>query len=176
MNIILYIIIFVAKTIELALGTLRLIVVANGKKTLGAILQGVIALVWVCITGIVVVDITNDPLKIVVFAFGSAFGSYIGSLIEEKMALGSNMLMAIIDKQLEELVTTTIRNRGYAVTVIEGQGKEKERSILMIMVARKKRHEIVSIIKKTDHEAMIISENAATITGGHKKNEKTKSN
>ena len=175
MNIIVYIVIFFAKTIELALGTLRLIVVANGKKLLGAILQGVIALVWVCVTGMVVVDITTDPLKIVVFALGSAFGSYIGSFIEEKMALGSNMLIAIIDKHLEEAVTTTMRDNGFAVTVIPGKGKEKERTVLMIMVARKKRKELVDLIKKIDHEAMIISENAATITGGHQKSEKTKS-
>lgn len=174
MNIVIYIIIFVAKTIELALGTLRLIVVANGKKMLGAILQGLIALVWVCVTGIVVVDITNDPLKIVVFALGSAFGSYIGSLMEEKMALGSNMLMAIVDKDLEPDVTNSIREAGYAVTVIDGEGKEKQRAILMIMVARKKRTKIVNLIKKIDKEAMIISESAATISGGHNKNEKTK--
>ena len=95
MNIILYLIIFLAKTIELALGTLRLIVVANGKKKLGAILQGVIAVGWIYITGIVVTNINKDPLKVIAFALGSLFGSYIGSLIEEKMAMGSNMLIPV---------------------------------------------------------------------------------
>lgn len=170
MNIILYITIFTSKTIELALGTLRLIVVANGKKMLGAILQGLIALVWVLVTGIVVVDISKDPFKIVVFALGSAFGSYVGSYIEEKMALGSNMLMAIIDKNLEQIITNEIRNEGFAVTVTNGQGKDKERSILMIMVARKKRQQLVNLIRKFDHESMIIAENAFAINGGHDKN------
>lgn len=174
MNYIIYTIIFLSKTIELALGTLRLIVVANGKKLLGAILQGIAALVWVFAVGLVVVDVTSDPWKIVAFAVGSAFGSYLGSFLEEKMALGSNMLMAIIDKQLEYAATVAIRNQGYAVTVVNGQGKEKERSILMIMVARKKRSEIVNIIKNIDCEAMIISEIASTINGGHNKNEKSK--
>lgn len=174
MNYIIYAVIFFAKTIELTLGTLRLIVVANGKKIIGAILQGITALVWVFAVGLVVVDVTSDPLKIIAFALGSTFGSYLGSFLEEKMALGSNMLMVIIDKQLEEAITTTIRNQGYAVTVIKGDGKEKERSILMIMVARKKRSEIVNLIKNIDYEAMIISESASTINGGHSKNEKPK--
>ena len=52
---------------------------------MGAILQGIIAVVWICITGVVVNNITSDPFKIVAFALGSLFGSYIGSLIEEKM-------------------------------------------------------------------------------------------
>lgn len=174
MNIILYFIIFISKTIELSLGTLRLIVVANGKKVMGAILQGIIAVVWICITGVVVNNITEDPLKIVAFALGCLFGSYIGSFIEEKMALGSNMLIIIIDKQLEEEITNTIRNENYAVTVLDGKGKEKERSILMIMVARKKRKHIINIIKKFDNDAMIISESADTMNGGHNGNEKSK--
>ena len=174
MNIILYLVIFISKTIELALGTLRLIVVANGKKVIGAILQGIIAVVWICITGVVVNNITEDPLKIVAFALGSLFGSYIGSWIEEKMALGSNMLIAIIDKNLEQTITTRLRLENYAVTVLEGKGKEKERSILMIMVARKKRHHIVNIIKQIDFESLIIAETAFTVNGGHDGNKKTK--
>ena len=90
------------------------------------------------------------------------------------MALGSNMLLAIIDKDLEEVITATIRNENYAVTVLDGKGKEKDRAILMIMVARKKRKKVTNIIKKIDSSAMIISETAATINGGHNGNEKSK--
>ena len=50
------------------LATLRIIVVANGKKLLGAILQGLVALVWVCITGVVVTNILENPFKIIAFA------------------------------------------------------------------------------------------------------------
>ena len=73
--------IFIAKVIENALSTLRLIVVAKGKKVLGAILQFIIAFVWVITTGIVVTNVKDDPLKIVFFALGSLIGSYIGSVI-----------------------------------------------------------------------------------------------
>ena len=125
MNIGLYAIIFISKVIENSLGTLRLIVVANGKKGLGAILQFIIALVWVAVTGAVVTNIMEDPLKIVFFALGSYVGSYVGSFIEEKMALGSNMLMAIID---EDLVRNyrRIKDNNYAVTVLQGEGKIRD--------------------------------------------------
>ena len=46
MNFVTYLLIFISKIIENALATLRLIVVANGKKILGAVLQFCIALVW----------------------------------------------------------------------------------------------------------------------------------
>lgn len=166
-NIGLYIIIFIAKVIENSLGTLRLIVVANGKKGIGAALQFVIALVWVITTGVVVIDISKDPFKVIVFALGSYVGSYVGSYIEEKMALGNNMLMSIVDKNLGDLITQKLREQNYAVTVLSGEGKDKSRNVLMIMVARKKRHEVVEIIKKIDGNSMIVSESASTISGGY---------
>ena len=167
MNILLYFIIFISKVIEIALGTLRLIVVANGKKMLGAILQGIVALVWVIITGAVVTNITEDPLKILFFALGSFVGSYVGSLLEEKMALGNSMLTTIVDKTKGDEIVTNLRNKGFAVTVLDGQGKDKERNILMIVVPRKQTKNVVNIVKKIDKEAMVVSENASPIRGGY---------
>lgn len=167
MNYSLYFLIFFSKVIENALATLRLIVVANGKKWLGAILQFCIALVWVLVTGIVVVNIQKDPLKIVFFALGSFIGSYVGSVIEEKMAMGNNMVLVIIDRNLEDLITSSIRIEGYQVTVMDGKGLKEEKSILLIMVPRKKRRHLVSIIKEYDKNALIIAEVARTINGGN---------
>lgn len=163
MNYSLYFLIFFSKVIENALATLRLIVVANGKKWLGAILQFVIALVWVLVTGAVVVNIQKDPLKILFFALGSFIGSYVGSIIEEKMAMGNNMVLVIINQELEDLITSAVRLEGYAVTVMEGKGLKQEKSILIIMVPRKKRKHLVSIIKEYDKNALIIAEVARTI-------------
>lgn len=167
MNILLYFIIFICKVIEIALGTLRLIVVANGKKMLGAILQGFVALVWVLVTGVVVVDVTKDPLKILFFALGSFAGSYLGSYLEEKMALGNNMLTTIVDKNNGDNIASNLRKEGFAVTVSDAQGKDKERNILMIVVPRKKIKYVVNIIKKIDKSAMIVSETASPIRGGY---------
>ena len=163
----LYLMIFFSKVIENALATLRLIIVANGKKWLGAFLQLLVALVWVLVTGVVVVGIKEDPLKIVFFVLGSFVGSYIGSLIEERMALGSNMLMVIIDKGMEKSITREIRTHGYAVTTTDGKGMKDEKSILIIVVPRKKRERLVKIIQMFDKEALIISEVARTINGGY---------
>ena len=58
-----YFLIFISKVVESALSTLRLILVANGKKILGMILQFFITLVWVITTSIVIIDIKNDYFK-----------------------------------------------------------------------------------------------------------------
>ena len=167
MILLLYILIFLSKIIENALATLRLIVVANGKKLIGAILQFVVALAWILVTGAVVVDIKNDPLKIIVFALGSFAGSYFGSVLEEKIALGYYLLTIIIEKQNGKKITELLRNHHFAVTSVKALGKENEKYVLMILTKRKYRKKIISLIKTIEKNPMIITEKATPLCGGY---------
>lgn len=163
----LYIIIFLSKVVENMLATLRIIVVANGKKLLGAILQGLVALVWVCITGVVVTSILENPFKIIAFALGSMVGSYLGGVLEEKIAIGKKLLLIIINNNNEEKIVKKIRENNFAVTSTIGKGKDNNKAILFSMIPRKQIKNIIKIIKSIDTDALIISQNAFNIYGGY---------
>lgn len=154
-----YLAIFFSKILENALSTLRLIVVANGKKVLGALLQGIIALVWIIVTGIVIVDINKDILKIVFFCVGSIVGSYLGSVIEEKIALGTNMLVCVVNEIHEKEIKETLKD--YQITTM--CEKDINYSILFIVLRRKEIKKISKIIKSIDKNAILISEKIKTI-------------
>ena len=79
-----YFLIFISKIIENALSTLRIILISNGKKVIGAILQGIICIIWIFSISITIIDI-NDIFKSISFVVGSIIGSYLGSLINEKI-------------------------------------------------------------------------------------------
>ena len=166
MNYKIYFLIFLTKIIENSLGTLRLIVVASGKKWVGSILNGVIAIIWVIGTGMVLVDVTKDPLRIVFFCLGSILGSYLGSFIEEKLALGNNLLMAIVDYSFGEIISKELRKEKFTVTSLIGNGKDNLKIVVMVMIPRKKTQTCVSIISSIDQNATIISECATTLRGG----------
>lgn len=154
-----YLSIFFCKIIENAIGTLRLIVVSNGKKKLGAILQGIVSIVWVLGTGIVIVDINKDIFKIVIFVIGSIVGSYLGSIIEEKIALGSNMLICITKEKFENIIKNKLTN--YKITTL--CEKNNKYSILLIVLKRKEITKISKTLKEIDKDIIIISEKAKTI-------------
>lgn len=154
-----YLAIFLSKIIENAVGTLRLIVVANGKKKLGAILQGIVALVWIFGTGIVIIDINKDIFKIVIFVIGSIVGSYLGSIIEEKIALGSNMLICITKEKYEQKIKEKL-NKYNITTICE---KNNNYSILLIVLKRKEINKINKTLKRIDKDIIIISEKAKTL-------------
>jgi len=163
---ILYILIFLAKVLENALATIRLILVAHNKKKMGAFLQLLITLIWIIVAGSVLVNITDDWFKVFAFAFGSMVGSYVGSLIEERMAMGNNSLMAIVEEKIAGEICAEVRKYGYAVTSLMGKGKNDEKTILYIIVSRKKQNEVVEIIDRLDPNSMIVTENVSTIKGG----------
>ncbi len=121
-----------------------MIIVSNGKKIEGAILNFILSFIWIISTSLVVLN--NNIYKILIFAIGSLIGSYIGSILEEKIALGNNMLFVVSKKykKISKLENTYLINK----------------DILMIMVKRKKRKEIIDKILTIDNKAIIISESA----------------
>ncbi len=139
-----YLFIFICKILENSIGTLRMIIVSNGKKLEGAILNFILSFIWIISTSLVVLN--NNIYKILIFAIGSLIGSYMGSILEEKIALGNNMLFIVSKeyKKISKLENTYLINK----------------DILMIMVKRKKRKEIIDKILNIDNKAIIISESA----------------
>lgn len=166
MNTFIYLLIFIFKVLENALGTLRMILISNGKKHIGALLQLIISLIWIFTTSIVIVDVNKDPMKIFVFVFGTYIGSLVGSILEEKLALGSNLIMVITNEDAKRMLKN-IRKIGFAVTSFKGKGKENFKTILIIHIKRKLRNKVFRIIKKCDNEAMIITFNASASGGYH---------
>ena len=162
MKITIYILIFAFKVIENTLSTLRIIVVSNGKKILGAILQGIVSIVWVISTSLVVINIQKDPLKILAFTSGALIGSYIGSIIEEKLALGTNMITAVINKEKTTKITKALKQQKYETIVLNGKRKDELKNILIIITKRKTRKNVIKLIKNIDKSATIIIENTIT--------------
>lgn len=145
-----YIFIFIAKIIENCLSTLRLILVANGKKVIGAILQAIVTLIWLFSAATVIININSDIYKIIFFVLGSLVGSYLGSLLEEKLAFGNNLIIVNISKTKGLLLYNIIKGK-YKTNIIN----DSDYLTIMIKTTRKKRPEVVSLIKIIDNDADI---------------------
>ena len=141
-----YIGIFISKILENTLSTLRIIVVSNGKKKLGAFLQGLVALIWIFVTGVVIIDINKDIFKILFFIIGSIAGSYLGSCLEEKIALGTNLVI-IKSKRIDELKYVF---RDYNIVIKD--------NYLLFISRRKNTKNIVDKTSSIDNTSKIILE------------------
>lgn len=140
-----YFLVFVFKILEDALATMRLIVVSNGRKLLGSILQFICTIIWIILTGSVLIDFMNDFGKVIAFSIGSFFGSYLGCLIEEKIALGTNCYIIRYNNKMKDLLND------YNYIFLSND-------LIMITAPRRMANEIISKVKDCDVNASIISE------------------
>ena len=82
----------------------------------------------------------------------------LGSLIEEKIAMGTNMLICIVNEMYEESVKEKLKK--YQITTL--CEKNTNYSILFIVMKRKETKKISKIIKDIDKNAILISEKIKT--------------
>ena len=84
------------KIFEVTLGTVRIVLITKGERGKGAILGVIEVIIWVSLVSTVLNNVTEDPIKIVIYAVGFGVGNYCGSLVEEKLAIGTTRIEIIV--------------------------------------------------------------------------------
>lgn len=156
-----------AKIIEVSIATIRIILIGKGYRKPGSLLAIVEILLWVFIASKVILGIAEYPMKGIMYAIGFASGIYIGSLIEDKIAVGKILINVIVDYDSGKEITKFLRSSGYGVTVMEGQGKDSARMVMMVFANRKNKYKIINIIESMDPKAFIVSNEVSILHGGY---------
>lgn len=167
MNILLYMVILVCKMIEVSIATTRIVLITRGERILGACLGFIEVIIWVVLVSTVLKDVSDDPFKVVVYALGFALGNYMGSILEEKLGIGTVRVEAIVTKEDGRELVNDIRGQGYAVTVIDGKGMHNERLVLVMNIKRKRYNKLVRIIKEYGDNAVITINDIKPVYGGY---------
>jgi uncharacterized protein YebE (UPF0316 family) len=161
-----YLFILVAKIIEVSMATVRIVLITKGERLIGAIIGVVEVAIWIFLAGTVITNISEDPLKAVFYAIGFGIGNYLGSLIEEKLGIGTAEVQAIVLEEHGQELADLIRNQGYAVTVVDGQGMNHKRNILFTFISRKKVHSLVKLIQASQENVVITISESKPVYGG----------
>lgn len=130
-----YLFIFCARICDVSLATMRMLMVVRGQRIYAAGIGFFEVIIYIVALNKIFSNL-NNPFNIIVYAAGFATGNFVGSLIEEKLAVGTLTVQVITMKAPLEL-TEILRERGFGVTVIEGQGREGKHYILQIILQRK---------------------------------------
>ena len=166
-EILIYFLIMTAKIIEVSISTVRIVLITKGEKTIGSILAFVEVLLWLFIASNVIQNISEDPLKGVFYAIGFSLGNYIGTILEEKIGLGLSEVQVIVKEDAGIVLAEEIRNKGFAVTVVHGEGRHNPRAILIMFVPRKRVKTVVKYIQDSESGAVITVSETKPIYGGY---------
>ena len=167
-GILLYVVIFVVKVIEVSLATLRIVLITKDERVKGAAIGFFEVIIWVLIVSAVLQNITEDPFKIVVYALGFAVGNYIGSLLENKLAIGVTNIEVIAHKIHGKKLAKHLRTNGLAVTSVSAYGMNDKREILYMHTPRKKVKQTVKMIRSFQEDVVITVNDIKPVYGGYK--------
>ncbi len=162
-----YLFIVFAKVIEVSMATVRMVLITKGERKIGAVIAFFEVSLWVILVSTVLDNIMENPLKIVAYALGFSLGNYIGSWVEEKIGIGLAEMQVILKEEHGETVVSNLREQGYAVTVLRGEGKSHPRYVLLMYVQRKKIKECANFIKSIQENAVITVSDKKSLYGGY---------
>jgi uncharacterized protein YebE (UPF0316 family) len=165
--IILYLLIFVVKVFEVSLATLRIVLITKDERVKGATIGFFEVVIWVLVVSATLQGITEDPFKVVVYAAGFAVGNFVGSLVENKLAIGNTNIEVITHKIDGKKMAKHLRANGLAVTSVNAYGMNDKREILYLHVPRKKVKETVNTIRDYREDVVITIHDIKPVYGGY---------
>jgi uncharacterized protein YebE (UPF0316 family) len=142
--VILPLMIFASRIVDVTLGTMRLIFTSRGQRRLAPLLGFIEILIWIVIVSQVMGHVQN-PAAYIGYAAGFATGTYVGMRIEDHMAMGTLVVRIILAKGAEEL-TSSLRAAGFGVTSVSGEGAQGPVSLLYTVVPRKNLRLVTGLI------------------------------
>lgn len=137
--------IFCARLIDVSLGTLRIVFVSKGNKTLAPLLGFVEMLIWLVAITQVMQNLQNVACYLG-WAGGFAVGNYLGLRIEEKLAIGQLVIRVITVEPATQLIEN-LKGKGYRLTCVDAYGTRGKVNLLFMIIQRKSLNHIKALIR-----------------------------
>lgn len=144
--------IFLARIADVSLGTLRIIFVSKGMKRIAPLIGFVEVFIWIIAISRIMQNLDNW-LCYVAYAGGFASGTYFGLIIEEKLAIGHEMVRVITKRDASDLVKK-LKEEGYGVTSVDAQGVDGDVGVIYIIVRRSMLREVLDYINHYNPRAL----------------------
>ena len=156
--------IFALRLTDVTLGTMRILMTVRGRKWIAALIGFVEVTIFVVAISQVVRNFGN-VWNVLGYAGGFAAGTLVGMTIEERMALGWTVVR-IISTDLSRRVCEALREAGYGVTEIPGQGMRGAVEIYEVVARRSDLPKILQIVERVDSRAFVTVEETRRVYRG----------
>lgn len=157
-------IIIVVNIIYVSFLTVRTILTLKGQRYSAAIVSVFEAFIYIIGLSLVL-DNLDGIQNVLAYALGFALGVIIGSLIEDRLALGYITVNVVSSNPLLNF-TERLREEGYGVTSWTSSGMDGDRLSMQIVTPRKQELRLYRLITEIDPKAFIVSFEPKHIQGG----------
>jgi len=158
-------VIFLLRLVDVPLSTVRVVMMVRGQRRVAAVLAFFEALVWIVAVSQVFARL-DSPLNMLAFAAGFASGTALGMTIEAWFAPGQVLVRIIVREGAEELISR-LREKGFGVTVVRGEGMSGVVPILFVVTPRRRVEEVLAAVRELAPKAFVTVEGVQRAIGGH---------
>lgn len=154
--------IIVARIFDVSLNTLRIIYLSKGYKSLVPILGFFEVLIWLLAVTRIFSDLDNW-VAYLAYPLGFALGNFIGMKLEERLAVGVELIRIITRKDASELIEA-LRCKGFSVTAIKAEGSQGNVGVLYSIINRKNLEDYVNTIQEFNPNAFYTIEDVRAVS------------
>lgn len=161
---ILPLLIFLARMSDVTLATLRNIFLSKSIKYIVPVLGFVEVLIWLLAISQIMKNLHN-PVCFLAYATGYSMGIFFGIKIEERLALGLQVMRIITQKDADDLIKALV-DHSFGITTIDGHGAKGPVKIILTVVKRKDINTIRQLIEQNHPSAFYSVEDIRTVSRG----------
>ncbi len=142
--VVLPILIILARICDVTLGTMRIVFLSRGRRSIAPILGFMEVLIWLLAISQIMRNLSN-PITYLAYATGFASGNYIGLWLEEKLAIGMVAVRVFLKKD-SELLVQKLQDAGFGVTRLSGMGTQGAVDIIYTLIQRRSLSQVIDLI------------------------------
>lgn len=156
--------IFSARVVDVSLGTMRIIFLSRGQRLLAPLLGFFEVLIWLIAIQQVMQNL-NNPISYIAYAAGFATGNLGGIYLESKLAIGKLMVRIVTIKDAAQLLAH-LHDTGYGVTSLDAQGASGPAKLIFTVIRRKDLPSVMATINRFNPKAFISVEEIRSASEG----------
>jgi len=157
--------IFLARVVNVSMGTVRTLLGMRGQKRWATAIGFVESLIFILAIGRVLQDVGN-VWNVLGYCGGFAAGTWVGLVMEEKLALGYAVVRAI-SRDDGRKIALALREAGYGVTEMVGEGLSGRVHVVTTVVRRRDIPAIMALVSQVDEAAFVTVDDANRVYRGH---------
>lgn len=162
-------VIFLLRILDVSLGTFRIVLGVRGFRVQAALIGFVEIFIWLVAIG-TALDHLTSPLHILGYAGGFAAGSFVGLWVDEQVGLGLSVVRAVCPRSADPseggAPAEALREAGFAVTEVDGRGRDAPVDILNVVARRRQVPEVIDLVHANDADAFVTVEEVRSTRGG----------
>ncbi|MBX3729259.1 MAG: hypothetical protein KF858_08745 [Candidatus Sumerlaeia bacterium] len=154
---------FFARSADMCLATLRHLLAVRGYRLPAAGVAFVEVLIYLVALGLMLGD-TWDPVRMIVFSGGYAFGVFLGTVVDGRLALGVVLLQVVLPDSAKAVIDEL--RAELPVTAWTAEGREGSKTILHVLVPRRAAPPLAAWIRRRAPGAFVVELETRKFTGG----------